>query len=114
MRRSNVTDIVHIEAQEGADSRFLELGFGLRQALHAQPIHVDSLFPIDLHLTKGFQSHIDFSISESRYFTNQCIAQRDCAAFVTVSGEGTVISSSAGEKGIGTSIAPMRCTGASR
>ena len=74
----------------------------LGEPLVAQPLEVDALLPVDSHRSEGLQRH--------RYSFPTSVR----ASAATVSGVGTVTSSSTGENGIGTSRAQSRRTGASR
>jgi hypothetical protein len=54
MRRSQVAHIVHVETEQRAHLRLRQQSLGLGQALAAQAVEVDSLFPIDCHGSVSF------------------------------------------------------------
>src|SRR5262245_62094353 len=49
VRRRDVTDVVHVEAEHGAELRLLEELLDPRKPLPAQPIEIDPLLPIHRH-----------------------------------------------------------------
>ena len=108
--RGQVPDIVHVEAQERAHLGLLQKILGARQAFAAQAIEVNPIFPIHRHRSICGQSHRILLCQ----LTCQDRPQSARAASNTVCSVGTVTSSKGGENGIGTCIAPMRLTGASR
>src|SRR5262249_45811203 len=100
--RGQVTDVVHVEAEQRAEVGLGEELLRAREPLTAEAVEVDALLPVDSHRAVGASSHQVFlPISSS-------------AVSTTRSGVGTVSSSSGGEKGMGASVAPMRRTGAAR
>ena len=111
VRRGDVAHVVHVEAQQRAHLRFRQQRFDARQPLLAQAIEIDALLPIHRHGSVSFQCHriLQFTILDALGLPHSARA-----ASATVFSVGTVASSSGGENGIGTCIAPMRFTGASR
>src|SRR5580692_4079044 len=55
--RGEIAHVVHVETEQRAHLRLSEQGFGFRQALSAQTIEVDPVFPIDRHGSMSFQCH---------------------------------------------------------
>src|SRR5579871_11025 len=120
--RGDVADVVHIETEQRSHRGLLQQISGFLQALAAEPIEVDAALPIDRHASMSFDCHKDsLALSSEQLIDSWVTAWLSCylphillAAANTVSSVGTVTSSSGGENGIGTCIAPMRFTGASR
>ena len=54
----DVADVVHVEAEQGAQPRPRQFPLGPLEALFPEPIVVDPLLPIDAHEAKRFQSHV--------------------------------------------------------
>ena len=86
--------------REGTDVTIVATSSMVQVSLAAQPVEVDTLLPVDLIRAVRPQRH-------------QRLPTSDVASSATDSGVGTVTSSSGGENGTGTSIAPSRRTGAS-
>src|SRR5579872_3321153 len=113
MRSRDVAYIVHVEAEHRPHLRLLEQFLDTRQALGAQALKVDPFLPI--HAIQAIRSdRHDFSpllsgCDEARPYTRP---HNVLATSTTEAAVGTVRSSSTGENGTGTSIAPMRLTGA--
>src|SRR6266700_1669967 len=101
--RREVPDVVEVEAQQRAHLRLSQRLLGALQPLPAEPVEVDARLPVHTHRPEGLR-HPAHSLPPTR-------SRALCA---TDSGVGTVWSSSTGENGTGTSIAPRRWTGASR
>ena len=57
VRGRKIAHVVHVETEERAHLRFREKGLGARQALAAQPVEVDSLFPIHRHRSICLECH---------------------------------------------------------
>src|SRR5574341_1455579 len=142
MRGGDVTDVVHVEAKQRSQIGFLERAFHPGQPLLAQPLDVDALFPIDSHQAESFEPHnLPPYVSVQAVQAVQIVQNAGSgspnnglndlnvlnylndlhpllhsrfAISATASAVGTVWSSSTGENGTGTSIAPIRFTGASR
>src|SRR5256884_26763 len=109
VRRREVAHIVHVKAQQRSHLRFRQQRFRPRQAFAAQAVKINAVFPIHRHRPVSFQRHLKPLIPR-----NYAFPQSARAASNTVCSVGTVTSSSGGENGIRTCIAPMRFTGASR
>src|SRR5262249_12233175 len=99
-----VADVVHVEAEECSHLRPGQHPLGPRQPLPAQPVVVHAGLPVHAHQAVGprLPAHHSSPLTNAR------------ARSAIDSGVGTVWSSRTGEKGTGTSMAPMRWTGASR
>jgi len=110
MRGGDVANIVHVKAEQRAQFRFFQQFLDAIEPLGAQPFKIDSFFPVYTHQAIGLECH-DSAPSVCGLYTRP---QSVFASWTTASGVGTVWSSSTGEKGTGTSIAPIRLTGASR
>ena len=57
--RRDVADVGHVEAQQRAEVRRLELGLDAREALLAQAVEADALLPVDAHRPVCVQAHVD-------------------------------------------------------
>ena len=99
--RRDVADVVHVEEQQRTHLGRRERRLRPRQPLLAEAVEIGPLLPVD-----GVEP---VGLGELAH-----LRQSFRAAAATVSGVGTVRSSSTGENGTGTSIAPIRWTGASR
>ena len=106
VRRRDVADVVHVEAEQRADLRLGEQALDAREPLRAQPLEVDALFPVDGGQAEGLESHLRSLLRQ--------VGRASARPRRRVAAVGTVRSSSGGENGTGTSIAPSRVTGASR
>src|SRR5207237_10337797 len=100
--RGDLAAVVHAAPEQRAEVGLGKELLGAREAVPAEAVEVDPLLPVDSHRAVGASSHQPF------------FPRRSSAVSTTRAGVGTVSSSSGGENGIGTSIAPRRRTGASR
>src|SRR5438270_2082106 len=130
VRGGEIAHVVHVETQQRSHGGFCQQVFGFLQAFAAKPVEIDSAFPIHSHGPVSFKCHDEPSsvISDeqramsgrlsARYLNAHCsvpdLPHIFLAASNTACSVGTVISSSGGENGMGTCMAPMRFTGASR
>ncbi len=108
VRRGDVPDVVHVEAEHRAHLRLRQQRLDPVQPLPAEAIEVDAPLPIDRHRSVGLDCH-----GLSPILRNH-LPQSFIARSTTCRSVGTVASSSVGENGIGTCIAASRVTGASR
>src|SRR5262249_61231614 len=83
--RGQVTDVVHVEAEQRTEVGLGEELLRAREALAAEAVEVDALLPVDSHRAVGAGCHQTF------------FPRRSSAAWTTRSGVGTVSSSSGGE-----------------
>jgi hypothetical protein len=58
VRRSHVPDVVEVEREKRAQAGAIELGLQFRKPLLAKPIHVESIFPIDVHRSVRGRTHV--------------------------------------------------------
>src|SRR2546422_3603411 len=77
MRGSDVTHVVHVEAQQRTHLGFLEQLLDACQSLIAQPFEVYTLFPIHTHQAICFNSH-QFAPSGWRKCLPGSIDLREC------------------------------------
>src|ERR1700722_11179556 len=120
VRRGKITHVVHVKTQEGSHLGLREKSLSARQTFTAQSIEIDSLFPINRHRSISRQCHgrpplslLNSGVLNS-HFGSQDRLHKPRATSNTDRSVGTVTSSKGGENGIGTCIAPMRFTGASK
>src|SRR5712691_8649423 len=126
MRSRDVAYVVHVEAEQRPHLRLFQQLLDARKTLGAQPLKIYPFFPVYAHQTIGSDRH-DFSPSFAfqgggqgwvpgpirlQFFYTR--PHNVLATSTTEAAVGTVRSSSTGENGTGTSIAPRRLTGASR
>ena len=69
--RGQVPDIVHVEAQERAHPGLSQKILGARQALPAQAIEVNPVFPIHRHRSISGQSHKNLLLCDALQKTSQ-------------------------------------------
>src|SRR5258708_26411234 len=97
----DVADVVHVEEKQRAHVGCVQSMLRAREAFATQSVEVGALLPVDGVESVGFcqTAHLRHNLR---------------ASAATLAAVGTVKSSSSGENGTGTSIAPIRLTGASR
>src|SRR5258708_8017686 len=57
VRGGDVADVVHVEAEQRAHLRLFQQLFGACEALRAQALEIDALFPVHRHRAKSLQTH---------------------------------------------------------
>src|SRR3954467_15203779 len=62
VRRGDVADVRHVEAQQRAELRGLDLRLDAREALLAEAVEADALLPVHAHRSVGVNAHPDLRL----------------------------------------------------
>src|ERR1019366_7154803 len=116
VRRGQVARIVHVEAKQCAHFGLGKQVLRLLQPFAPQTVKINAVFPIDRHRSISWQCHKILLSCGAGILARPGydLPHSARAASNTVCSVGTVTSSNGGENGIGTCIAPIRFTGASK